>query len=179
RHRSNSRPGSRPTTPLRRPNSRSSIRQISEEAFPLNALETQFAELADTMVTLESNFQDLQTMHESISRFNENFAAFLFGLNMNAFCIDFPEGPTAESFKRVAEKEAQFSSSGYPKPKNDYGDTETTFMTTDTSFVAEPPTVESTTPAPPSKTPARRVPAVRGGRGRGRVGSGIARGRGS
>jgi DASH complex subunit DAM1 len=61
------------------------------------------------MVTLESNFQDLQTMHESISRFNENFAAFLFGLNMNAFCIDFPEGPTAESFKRVAEKEAQLS----------------------------------------------------------------------
>lgn len=33
----------------------------------------------------------LQLMHESLSRFNESFAAFLYGLNMNAFCVDFPE----------------------------------------------------------------------------------------
>jgi len=51
--------------------------------------------------------------------------------------------------------------------------------TNDTSFVAEPPPVESTTPAPPTRAPARRVPAVRGGRGRVHAGSGIARGRGS
>lgn len=33
----------------------------------------------------------LQVMHESLSRFSENFASFLYGLNMNAFCVDFPE----------------------------------------------------------------------------------------
>lgn len=33
----------------------------------------------------------LQLMHESLARFSENFAAFLYGLNMNAFCVDFPE----------------------------------------------------------------------------------------
>lgn len=33
----------------------------------------------------------LQLMHESLSRFSESFASFLYGLNMNAFCVDFPE----------------------------------------------------------------------------------------
>lgn len=33
----------------------------------------------------------LQLMHESLARFSESFASFLYGLNMNAFCVDFPE----------------------------------------------------------------------------------------
>lgn len=33
----------------------------------------------------------LQLLHESLSRFSESFASFLYGLNMNAFCVDFPE----------------------------------------------------------------------------------------
>lgn len=33
----------------------------------------------------------LQLMHESLSRFEESFASFLYGLNMRAFCVDFPE----------------------------------------------------------------------------------------
>lgn len=57
----------------------------------VNALEPQFAELADSMADLEANFMHLQLMHESLSRFNESFASFLYGLNMNAFCVDFPE----------------------------------------------------------------------------------------
>lgn len=32
-----------------------------------------------------------QLMHESLARFSEDFASFLYGLNMNAFCVDFPE----------------------------------------------------------------------------------------
>ena len=91
---------SRPTTPLR-PSSRSSIREahgygasISNAGYAqpaINALEPQFAELADSMADLEANFMHLQLMHESLSRFSENFASFLYGLNMNAFCVDFPE----------------------------------------------------------------------------------------
>ena len=57
----------------------------------INALEPQFAELADSMADLEANFMHLQLMHESLSRFSESFASFLYGLNMNAFCVDFPE----------------------------------------------------------------------------------------
>jgi hypothetical protein len=43
------------------------------------------------MADLEANFMHLQLMHESLTRFSESFASFLYGLNMNAFCIDFPE----------------------------------------------------------------------------------------
>lgn len=94
------RPSSRPTTPLR-PSSRSSFREahgyggsISTAGYTqpaINALEPQFAELADSMADLEANFMHLQLMHESLTRFSESFASFLYGLNMNAFCVDFPE----------------------------------------------------------------------------------------
>jgi len=43
------------------------------------------------MADLEANFMHMQLMHESLARFSENFASFLYGLNMNAFCVDFPE----------------------------------------------------------------------------------------
>ena len=58
---------------------------------PLEAFEPAFAELSDSMADLEANFMQLQLMHESLSRFSESFASFLYGLNMNAFCVDFPE----------------------------------------------------------------------------------------
>lgn len=97
---SRSRPPSRPMTPLR-PSSRSSIRDAHGYGASIhgagytqpaiNALEPQFAELADSMADLEANFMHLQLMHESLTRFSECFASFLYGLNMNAFCVDFPE----------------------------------------------------------------------------------------
>lgn len=87
-------PLSRPTTPLR-PSSRSSFRNSQNNGYPgsaaLDALEPQFAELSDSMADLEANFMHLQLMHESLSRFGESFASFLYGLNMNAFVVDFPE----------------------------------------------------------------------------------------
>ncbi|GME35594.1 DASH complex subunit Dam1 [Neofusicoccum parvum] len=114
--RSQREPPSRPTTPLR-PTSRSSFRGSASAsrsgaphgytsstsahgATPLEALEPQFAELSDSMADLEANFMHLQLMHESLARFSESFAAFLYGLNMNAFCVDFPEAPLPESFRR-------------------------------------------------------------------------------
>ena len=91
---------SRPTTPLR-PSSRSSFREahgygdsIGHAGYTqpaINALEPQFAELADSMADLEANFMHLQLMHESLTRFSESFASFLYGMNMNAFCVDFSE----------------------------------------------------------------------------------------
>ncbi|KAI5290326.1 DASH complex subunit dam1 [Ascosphaera acerosa] len=119
---------SRPTTPLR-PSSRSSARSAGlgygasttptpyggDYAAPtagagshaaILALEPQFAELADSIADLEANFMHLQLMHESLARFNENFASFLFGLNMNAFSVDFPEGPIPLSFEKARERQA-------------------------------------------------------------------------
>ncbi|MCJ1343986.1 DASH complex subunit dam1 [Peltigera leucophlebia] len=108
---SRNKPPSRPTTPLR-PGSRTSLRDSqgfsaggSSSEFPLDALEPGLAELSDSMADLEANFMHLQLMHESLSRFNESFASFLYGLNMNAFCVDFPEAPVPESHKRAARNE--------------------------------------------------------------------------
>ena len=88
---------SRPTTPLR-PSSRSSFRESAQrsvegghEPFPLNTFEPAFAELSDAVADLEANMMHFQLMHESLARFSEDFASFLYGLNMNAFCVDFPE----------------------------------------------------------------------------------------
>jgi DASH complex subunit DAM1 len=49
----------------------------------------------------------LQLMHESVARFAESFAAFLYGMNVNAFCVDFGEAPVAESW--VREREGRLS----------------------------------------------------------------------
>lgn len=93
---------SRPTTPLR-PSSRSSFRESAKAStsggpsFPLNAFEPAFAELSDAMSDLEANMMHFQLMHESLARFSESFASFMYGLNMNAFCVDYPEVRTIYS----------------------------------------------------------------------------------
>ncbi|KAK1757218.1 DASH complex subunit Dam1-domain-containing protein [Echria macrotheca] len=187
---------SRPTTPLR-PSSRSSFRDSARESvsgdapFPLNTFEPAFAELSDAMADLEANMMHFQLMHESLARFSESFASFLYGLNMNAFCVDFPEGPLAESFRRAKQQEEQGEGSHATGRTAGETEIEATFMTTDTSFVENPP---SSKPTPKFKTPTpasrqSRVPAPsirgsgsRGGRGgtgtRGTRGSGLARPRG-
>ncbi|GKT63742.1 DASH complex subunit Dam1 [Colletotrichum tofieldiae] len=100
----NSRPTTpmRPTTPLR-PSSRSSFRESARdsvhgggESFPLNTFEPAFAELSDAVADLEANMMHFQLMHESLARFSESFASFLYGLNMNAFCVDFQEDPMSK-----------------------------------------------------------------------------------
>ncbi|KAF2717856.1 hypothetical protein K431DRAFT_288200 [Polychaeton citri CBS 116435] len=188
---------SRPTTPLRPP-SRSSLRASQGTPtgassagvdFPLASLEPAFAELSDSMADLEANFQHLQILNESVARFNENFASFLYGMNMSAFCVDFPEAPIPQSFTRHKEVPHE------PPPASPYvsrpADTEATFLTNDTSFVENPPT-SSKPPSkfsnpPPSAKPRPGVPSARGsatGRG-GRAGASTgtrgtgSRGRGS
>ncbi|AEO68094.1 uncharacterized protein THITE_2117458, partial [Thermothielavioides terrestris NRRL 8126] len=196
---------SRPTTPLR-PSSRSSFRESARSSvqgdsasFPLNAFEPAFAELSDAVADLEANMMHFQLMHESLARFSESFASFLYGLNMNAFCVDFPEGPMTESFRRMKlrEEEQQNTSRLAERTAGDV-DTETTFMTTDTSFVENPPTSskpalkyqapgsnrQSRVPAPSGSGSTRGATAGRGAAGGGRGGtrgtrpSGIARPRG-
>ncbi|KAK4160133.1 DASH complex subunit DAM1 [Cladorrhinum sp. PSN259] len=191
---------SRPTTPLR-PSSRSSFRDFARSSvqgdtasFPLNAFEPGFAKLSDDMADLEANMMHFQLMHESLARFSESFASFLYGLNMNAFCVDFPEGPMAESFKRMKAKEEEENQriqlgGSAPQERVTGGglggglEGETTFMTTDISFVDNPPT--STKSRAKFQTPARagrqsRVPppAVRGASSSTRGGTAARGGRG-
>ncbi|KAH7401497.1 DASH complex subunit Dam1-domain-containing protein [Pyrenochaeta sp. MPI-SDFR-AT-0127] len=141
---------SRPVTPLRA-SSRSSLRDSAQRGRgasaaggnALEGLQDGFAELSDAMADLEQNFMALQLMHESLARFSESFAGFLYGMNMNAFCVDFPEvcmAPIAESFKRPQN----YSDLGSTNLNRSQGpdDMEATFLTTDTSFVDNPPISE-------------------------------------
>ena len=195
-------PVSRPTTPLR-PSSRSSFRGSQSNgvapAFALDALEPQFAELSDSMADLEANFMHLQLMHESLSRFGESFASFLYGLNMNAFVVDFPEAPTADSIKRFRkqqrQRETQDALASLHSGTATKSDADTTFMTTESSFVGKSSitatprrktvggqgTPGTTVTSRPSMVPSTRgSSAARGGRGasRGARGSALPRGRG-
>ena len=81
-----------PTTPLRRV-SRGSFSKDRQpnDPFPLDSLQPAFAELSDALIDLNANFDQLQDMHSSLARFSESFASFLYGLNMNAFCNEFPQ----------------------------------------------------------------------------------------
>ena len=175
---------SRPTTPLRPP-SRTSLRasqttpSTTHPEFPLAALEPAFAELSDSMADLEANFMHLQLLHEILGRFNENFGAFLYGLNMSAFCVDFPEAPIAQSFARA--REGQASPVKTPGGGGSGVDAEATFLTNDTSFVENPPTSgrgASKFATPRAVRERQTIGPARGGVGRGRgVGaSGIGRG---
>ncbi|KAL8732148.1 MAG: hypothetical protein Q9166_002895 [cf. Caloplaca sp. 2 TL-2023] len=187
---SRNRPPSRPTTPLR-PSSRTSLRESqtftpgggASSAFPLDSLEPTFAELSDSMADLEVNFMHLQLMHESLSRFNENFASFLYGLNMNAFCVDFPEvgqhsssswlyleanlltqAPIPESFRRAQQVDEGLATSasvestrGCADPQaSAEQDPEATFLTTDTSFFDKPASAKKPSRyAPPASSTSR------------------------
>ncbi|KAL6705275.1 DASH complex subunit dam1 [Coniothyrium glycines] len=195
-------PRSRPTTPLRA-SSRSSLRESSQRGRAasaaagnaLDGLQDGFAELSDAMADLEQNFVQLQLMHESLARFSESFAGFLYGMNMNAFCVDFPEAPIPESFKRPQNQSDPTAAGLYRSQGPD--DMDATFLTTDTSFVDNPPSSRVSskfqnpqTPAPAAKTAGASrgrggIPRAgrgggiptRGGAARGtRGGSGIARG---
>ncbi|KAI4711246.1 hypothetical protein J4E89_003811 [Alternaria sp. Ai002NY15] len=164
-------PRSRPTTPLR-PSSRSSLRDSSQRGRAASAsgnalegLQDGFAELSDAMADLEQNFLQLQLMHESLARFSESFAGFLYGMNMNAFCVDFPEAPVPESFKRPQNQPDQ----GAANLNRSQGpeDMEATFLTTDTSFVDNPPSskIHSKFQNPQTPAPATRTSGVHRGRG--------------
>ncbi|KAL5598494.1 hypothetical protein BROUX41_003569 [Berkeleyomyces rouxiae] len=167
-----------PTTPLR-PSSRSSFRDSARAgslhgaSFPLNVFEPHFADFSDAMADLEANLMHFQIMHESLARFSESFASFMYGLNMNAFCVDFPEGPIPESFT----KPRNLDSLPFPdtprvaKRKTPEPDDDVTFMSPNGDFAHHPTSSKASrlaTPEPPkSQDPGRGGPAktTRGARG--------------
>ncbi len=85
----------RPTTPIRRI-SRGSISALgaaapNPHATPLAHLEHAMRDIADDIGTLHLNLEQVQGIHEALGCFNENFAMYLYGLKMNAFCVEWPE----------------------------------------------------------------------------------------
>lgn len=103
----------RPTTPLRRLSasslrslslSHSRNRQASSAEPPLDHLGSIFAELADSLSDLAGNFEALDQANNTLDGFNEAFGAYLYSLRVNAYTVDFDEGPTPTNLERQQER---------------------------------------------------------------------------
>lgn len=96
---------SRPTTPIRRV-SRGSITALSNSqsqgyggggsnkeagTTPLSCFSSAMGDLADEMALLQANLEYIDGIQDSLQTFDESFAMFLYGLKMNAFCVEWPE----------------------------------------------------------------------------------------
>lgn len=126
---------SRPTTPLRQRSGSFTASTTSVPSLPLDTLEPAFADLSDAFTNLDDNLKDIRDMQDYLATFNESFASFLYGLNMNAFCVDFPEAPSTESFRRAVARRTEQTSPEKPAWQDD----DHTFLTNETSFVEQPP----------------------------------------
>ncbi|SHO79667.1 Similar to S.cerevisiae protein DAM1 (Essential subunit of the Dam1 complex (aka DASH complex)) [Malassezia sympodialis ATCC 42132] len=70
---------------------------LEDEALPI---------LAEETAALHANLADMADIHQSLSTFNESFAAFLYGIKMNAFCVEWPEAPTDAHLQAWAARPA-------------------------------------------------------------------------
>ena len=108
---------------------------LQDEALPI---------LAEETTALQDNFAQLADIQQALATFNENFAAFLYGIKMNAFCVEWPEAPTEASLRTL-------SRSAPPLIEADQ-----TYMTD----APTPPRPSPPSPAAPAPRPAPR-PAQR------------------
>ncbi|CDU25736.1 uncharacterized protein SPSC_05907 [Sporisorium scitamineum] len=103
-----------PTTPLRRISrgslnalSHSASKQLSAGATPLSFLQGAMTDLAEEVGVLQLNLENIEAVHESLHSFNENFAMYIYGLKMNAYCVEWPEAPLHDNFERAEKRIAQ------------------------------------------------------------------------
>lgn len=102
-----------PTTPLRRQSESRVAEHFANVKYDIEnpPLETVFKEpleeLSAGYAQLHTNLENLQQVHESMTSFNESFSAILYGLQINAWCFEFPEHPDATSvayYQKIKER---------------------------------------------------------------------------
>ncbi|KAG6898022.1 hypothetical protein C0992_007018 [Termitomyces sp. T32_za158] len=67
------------------------------------------SEFVDETETLQANIEGMKNLSDSLAKFNESFASWLYIMNMNSLTVDWPQAPSDASFimaKRRAEKDA-------------------------------------------------------------------------
>ncbi|KAJ1020693.1 hypothetical protein NDA16_004085 [Ustilago loliicola] len=106
--------GPTPTTPLRRISrgslnalSHSTSKQLSAGGTPLSFLQGAMTDLAEEVGVLQLNLENVEAVHESLHSFNENFAMYIYGLKMNAYCVEWPEAPLHDNFDRAEKRIVQ------------------------------------------------------------------------
>ncbi|WFD03996.1 DASH complex subunit dam1 [Malassezia obtusa] len=98
------------STPIRRISSGSfafGSRSQSHAATPLSFLQDEaLPMLAEETSALHENLAQMTEIEGALRTFNESFAAFLYGIKMNAFCIEWPEAPSEENLARARRRTA-------------------------------------------------------------------------
>lgn len=74
---------------------------------PLSFLNQAIEDLAYETATLQSNLEAVDEIQGALHTFDESFALFLYGLKMNAFCVEWPEAPGEENFERAEERKGK------------------------------------------------------------------------
>lgn len=97
---------SRPTTPIRRVSRgsisshlRASTSNLNAVATPLSFLTQAMSDLSYETSTLHSNLECVEEIDRALLTFDESFSMFLYGLRMNAFCVEWPEVRISQSEK--------------------------------------------------------------------------------
>ncbi|CAG8556132.1 11044_t:CDS:2 [Acaulospora morrowiae] len=78
-------------------------RNINDSS-PLDCLEETLQELGNSFVKFQEDFSNVKQVHESLVEFNKSFSSFLYGVKMNAHCIEFSEAPTMETLASLAQR---------------------------------------------------------------------------
>ncbi|KAH0579762.1 hypothetical protein H2248_002599 [Termitomyces sp. 'cryptogamus'] len=101
-------------TPLKRVSQGSLFALSRSGAYPdaphgLGFLEPAMSEFVDETEALQNNVEGMMNLSNSLAKFNESFASWLYVMNMNALTVDWLQAPSNASFimaKRRAEKDA-------------------------------------------------------------------------
>ncbi|KZO92687.1 hypothetical protein CALVIDRAFT_601327 [Calocera viscosa TUFC12733] len=134
-------------TPLRRV-SQSSLRDLHRSslshshpapATALDFLAPVLSDLADEADSLQHNLEQLNGLYDALGTFNEAFASYLYALRMNAFCVEWRQAPTEDSFGRAKQAAAQAATllarqtkrSSSPSPESLQGGSDKTRTTAD------------------------------------------------
>ncbi|EPY53359.1 DASH complex subunit Dam1 [Schizosaccharomyces cryophilus OY26] len=120
----------------------------------LQTFANSLAALDDGVNEFRKRMNQLSVTKQNLDSFNESFASFLYGLQINAFCVDYENAPLAESASlqkikdqlkmEITSRQRQLSApssagigSGYSHEFN-ASTLDETFTTNDTSFIERP-----------------------------------------
>ncbi|KAJ9111252.1 hypothetical protein QFC22_006552 [Naganishia vaughanmartiniae] len=148
----------------------------------LDFLAPALQDLVDESASLAHNIKNLSQLHDALGTFNDSFAAYLYALKMNAFCVDWKEGPDDRSFRRMdlmgpapQQPPEQYYTDEQPNPEQSNNDEEQSYLQPQDMTYCTAPDVtteaDTTIQAGPTSSRGRGIP-------RGRVVSGSNRGRG-
>lgn len=82
----------------------------------LDVLAPALQDLADEVAALSTNTQRISALHDALGQFNEGFAAYLYALKMNAFCVEWPQAPNDSTLARLQQLGGQLQPDPEPTP---------------------------------------------------------------